>query len=289
MVEYKRKRMNTSDGSVRYYYTKVYKGGASKRVSKAEYMKKISGKNNVFTIVANAAKFSGLVGKTANKNTNTIEIPRTFSKIDIVNPNGNIGTANIDGIEYDVISIGDHEVSKDEVVLEFIFYLSYTANNIKTPKYVIIPTKYVKNSVKNDIVQPIRYKKNIITLNHFGKFYLKNLFALYLTQNDNNSIKEYTVNKHSGFNTHPNLKVRYYPNSDMITWEKDHHGKKSIISMVEPIVNNNKIHNHSEKNNRNHTGHSHGSHHSLTKSNTNPTNFNKLVQNIRSAKQSAQQ
>lgn len=46
MVEYKRKRMNTSDGSVRHYYVAVYRDGSSKRVSRECYLRNRVGGGN---------------------------------------------------------------------------------------------------------------------------------------------------------------------------------------------------------------------------------------------------
>lgn len=39
MATYNKKRMATSDGSVRFYYVKVLSNGKSKRINKAEYDK----------------------------------------------------------------------------------------------------------------------------------------------------------------------------------------------------------------------------------------------------------
>lgn len=82
MVEYKRKRMNTRDGSVRYYYTKVYKGGASKRVSKAEYMKKIGGDNY--------ATYYGLSLKIINDTFNRFSIAIKEDQLQLFNDENDI-------------------------------------------------------------------------------------------------------------------------------------------------------------------------------------------------------
>ena len=43
MVEYKKKIVKLQNGGIRNYYSKLYKNGTEKKITKQEYLKKMSG------------------------------------------------------------------------------------------------------------------------------------------------------------------------------------------------------------------------------------------------------
>ena len=60
MVEYKKKFLKLQNGGFRNYYSKLYKNGTEKKITKNEYLKKMSGGMTSYNQMARYAELQGL-------------------------------------------------------------------------------------------------------------------------------------------------------------------------------------------------------------------------------------
>jgi nicotinic acid phosphoribosyltransferase len=74
MVEYKKKEVKLQNGGVRNYYSKLYKNGTEKKITKQEYLKKMSGGGGGNTMNRNQTRVANFLYDNLSNKINMLEI-----------------------------------------------------------------------------------------------------------------------------------------------------------------------------------------------------------------------